>query len=45
MKMLEGKNKSFKVVWDCNKQSYLVYKDGKYLITKYCYSDIKSYLN
>ena len=42
---LECKNKSFEVVWDCNKQSYFVYKDGKYLITKYCYRDIKSYLD
>lgn len=40
-----GKNKSFQVVWNCRKQAYTVYKDKRYLITKYCFSDIKPYLD
>lgn len=31
--------------WSCRKQAYTVYKDGKYIITKYRFSDVKPYLN
>jgi len=40
-----GKNKDFKVIWNCTKQIYTVYKNNKYLIKKYRFTDITSYLN
>ena len=43
--MTVGTNNAFKVVWNCTAQKYTVYKNGKYLITKYSYSAVKSYLN
>lgn len=42
---LTGKDKSFKVVFNCGTQCYTVLKDNKVLITnKFKFSDIKSYL-
>jgi len=41
-----GKNTDFKVVWNCSKQRYTVYKNDKFLIgNKYKFSDVKSYLD
>ena len=40
-----GKNKDFTVVWNCDKQTYNVYKNGKYLINGHRFSEVKSYLN
>ena len=40
-----GKNPDFKAIWDCNSQSYTVYKSGKFLVRKFRYADIKSYLD
>jgi hypothetical protein len=45
MKLI-AENKGFEIYFDCNKQSYDVYKDNKYLIgNKYKYSDVKCYLD
>jgi len=44
--VLIGKNKDFKVIFNCDTQCYTVYKNDKILITnKYKFSDIQSYLN
>ena len=41
-----GQKNGFEIKFDCNKQMYLVYKDGKLIIKdKYKYSDVKSYIN
>ena len=43
--MMIGENKGFQIYFDCTKQSYSVFKDGKFLIgNKYRYSDVKCYL-
>ena len=44
--MVEFKGRNgFKVIWDCDKQSYRVFRDGLYFgITKYRFSEIRSYL-
>jgi len=42
---LIGKNKDFFALWDCEKQQYKVYKGSTYLITKYRFEDVKTYLN
>lgn len=42
---LVGKNNGFEIYFDCNKQYYSVYRDGRLIIDKkYKYSDVKSYL-
>jgi hypothetical protein len=41
---IQGSDKSFHATWDCTRQEYKVYKDGKYIITKHCFKDIKAYL-
>lgn len=43
--ILIGKNTSFKAVWDCNKQSYSVYKDNRLIAVKYKFSDVQCYLD
>lgn len=45
MKEFIGKNPSFKVVWSFVDQTYSVYKDDRFLILRYQYSDIRCYLN
>ena len=40
-----GKNKDFKVVWKCYKQSYTIYYKGRYMDTKYKFSNVETYLN
>lgn len=40
-----GKNTDFKAIWDCQKQYYDVYKNDRFLIRKFRFSDIKSYLD
>lgn len=45
MKEFYGKNSDFKVVWDCNKQTYFVYKKGVLLIKLFRFADVKNYLN
>jgi len=43
---LIAENKGFSIYFDCSKQLYNVYKDGKFLIgEKYKFSDVKPYLN
>lgn len=44
MKEFIGKN-GFKVIWNFWDQSYKVYKNEKFLILSYRYSDVKNYLN
>ena len=39
-----GKDKSFTAVWNFTEQMYTVYKDGKKLITSYCFAEVKNYL-
>lgn len=34
----------FEVTWSCHKQCYMVFKDGRYLITTYDSKAAKSYL-
>jgi len=44
--ILVGNNNGFAVYFDANKQTYKVFKDGKFLIgDKYRFSDVKSYLS
>jgi hypothetical protein len=43
MKLI-GEHNGFKVYFDCTNQVYNVYKDEKFLIKKYCYTDVKNYL-
>ena len=44
MKLI-AQNKEFKIYFDCTQQTYLVYKNDKFLISsKYKYSDVKIYL-
>lgn len=45
MKEFIGKNPDFKVIWDCNAQEYIVYYKGKFVVKKYKFSDVKSYLD
>lgn len=40
-----GKNTDFIAIWNCNSQSYSVYKNKKFLIKKFRYADVKSYLD
>lgn len=40
-----GKNTDFKVIWNCAEQSYSVYKNNKFIVRKFRYSDIKCYLD
>jgi len=43
---LVAKNDPFSIYFDCEKQEYSVYKDGKFLIgNKYKFSDVKCYLD
>lgn len=41
----EGKNKNFSAQFDCENQVYIVYYKGRILTKKYCFRDIKSYLD
>ena len=44
--ILVNENKGFQIYFDCNKQEYIVFKDGKFLIgNKYKFSDVKCYLD
>jgi hypothetical protein len=44
--ILVKENKGFAVYFDTNTQTYLVFKDGGFLIgNKYKFSDVKSYLD
>lgn len=45
MIILTGKNTDFKAIWDCNSQSYSVYKSGKFVIRQFRFADVKSYLD
>ena len=41
-----AENNGFEIYFDCDRQEYTVFKDGKFLIgNKYKYSDVKSYLD
>jgi len=41
-----GENKGFVIIFDCNKQMYLVYKDNRLLIKdKYRFCDVRCYLD
>jgi len=40
-----GKNTDFLAIWNCQKQSYTVYKNGRFMVTKYRFADIQSYLD
>ena len=40
-----GNNDSFKVDWDCTNQCYNIYYKDKFLIKKYKFSDVQSYLD
>lgn len=43
---LVKENRDFAVFFDCNTQSYTVFKDGKFLIgNKFKYSQVKSYVD
>ena len=43
---LVGKNKGFKVFFDCTNQVYNVFKDNKFLIgNKFRFRDVKCYLD
>ena len=43
---LVGKNKEYKVFFDCTNQVYLVFKDNKLLIdNKFRFREVKCYLN
>lgn len=43
--MLVGQKNCFKVYFDCSSQSYIIYKDDKFLIgNKYRFRDVQSYL-
>lgn len=45
MKLIK-ENKGFAVYFDTNKQTYSVFKDGKFLIgNKYKFTQVKSYLD
>lgn len=45
MKLI-AENKGFQVYFNCNKQEYTVFKDGKFLIgNKFKYSDVKCYID
>ena len=43
MKLI-GEHNGFTVYFDCGNQVYNVFKDSKFLISKYSYSDVKNYL-
>ena len=44
--MLIGENKGFAVYFNCQRQEYSVFKDGKFLIGgKKNFSQVKSYLD
>lgn len=45
MKIFIGKNTDFKAIWDCNTQSYYVYKNNHLILTAFKFSNIQSYLN
>ena len=40
-----GKNTDFIAIWNCAEQSYTVYKNNKFIVKKYKFSEIRSYLN
>ena len=40
-----GKNTDFVAIWNCQEQCYTVYKNNNFIIKKYKFSDIKSYLD
>jgi hypothetical protein len=40
-----GKNTDFTAVWNCQEQSYTVYKNNRFLIKKYKFSEVETYLN
>ena len=43
--ILVGRKDGFEVYWNCDRQAYTVYKDGKKLIPeKHKFSQVKSYL-
>lgn len=43
---LVKEDRGFEVFFDCNTQSYTVFKDGKFLIgNKFKYSQVKSYVD
>jgi len=46
MKLIaENKDKGIEIYFDCNVQTYSVYKNDKFIIgNKYKYSDVKCYL-
>ena len=45
MKLIAEKN-GFEIYFVCEKQEYVVYNDGKFLIgNKYKYSDVKCYID
>lgn len=40
-----GKDTDWIVVWNCQLQTYFIYRKGKLFTKKYKYSDVKLYLN
>lgn len=40
-----GKNTCFKATWDADKQEYIVYYKGKFVMRAFSFKEIKSYLN
>lgn len=45
MKLIDSNN-GFQIFFDCDNQTYNVFKDGKYIIGgKHKYSDVKCYID
>lgn len=42
--IIKSNNPEFKVIWNCQKQRYTVYKNDKFLRVAFKLSDVKSYL-
>ena len=45
MKEFIGKNPNFKAIWNCDEQCYKIYYKGMFMIRKFKFSEVKTYLN
>lgn len=42
--LVEGKN-GWYAIWNCDKQMYFIYCDGRFIITAHSMKQVKTYLN
>jgi len=43
--IITGTNLDFSAVWDVDKQTYSIYKNGRFLLNVFCFRDVKNYIN